>query len=612
MMTTLRLLVLIPFLLSSVIAQAITVNSSVLQRDLQQMLSEERVAGAVLATVTPDKTTVSAVGYFDASRKIALLPESKVHVGSVTKTMLALTVLHLVSERRLDLDDTVESLLPSVSIRNPWRKTSPVRLRHLLDHTAGLEDLRLLHIFSSKITPDIPLADVFSRTPSVLRSRTEPGMQYSYSNLGYTLLGMVIETLVKERYETWADRQILHKIGMLDSTFTFTTQTGRMADKRLAWGHVDDLSTVAAQPVAVRPAGQFTTTAADMVKLAKFLMGDGLINGKPFIQKSLLQMLGQPSTTHAAQAGLPVGYGLGMFSRDRYGVLGLCHGGSVAGYRAMFCIYPAQQKAFFISHNTDSESARYSRFEERIVRELDLATLANFTQSPKFPNKVPALPLAPEWSGRYVHAPSRFELAQLADVLGSSVYLVADATPLTLQPIGGEVIQLTRVTEQLLQRTDRSVATHALFLDGQGQRFLIDHNGSMRKVHGLWYTVIWLSVGLGGVGLVYWLLVPPLRRIRQGTRLWQPAFGAVVLLLLSIALFSLQSWSTLGDLTLASGVLFVTSLVLPGLLIWQIVWAHRQPTCGVCCKCDIAAALLVLQWCVLLFAWDVLPLALWR
>lgn len=596
-------LILFVLLLSNVISNTTAANSAELQQDLQRMLAEERVAGAVFATVVGEQTQVGAVGYFDATNKTAMPADAKVHVGSVTKTILALSLLHLVSEGRLGLDGTVESILPAIRFNNPWQKSSPVRLRHLLDHTSGLEDLRLRHIFSAKSTPDTPLAEVFSRDPSVLRCRTEPGKRSSYSNLGYALAAMVIESVVKERYEAWADREILRKIGMLDSTFAFTTQSGQGADKRLAWGHLDDLRTVAAQSVAVRPAGQFTTTAADMAKLARFLMGNGQINGKPFIQKSLLQAMGKPATTLAAQAGLPVGYGLGMAGRDRYGVFGLCHAGSVIGYRAMFCLYPDQQRAFFIVHNTDSETARYARFEERMVQELDLA---------KQPNLAHTLRLSKEWRGRYVHAPSRFELAKLADVLGSSVYLEVSEAPPNLTPAWGETIRLTVVGERLLQREDRNIASHALLLDAQGQRYLADTNGTMRRVPALWYAAIWLSVGFGAIGLVYWLLVPALRRIRRVQSLWQPGFVAMLLLLLAMALFPLQSWGELGDFTLASGALLAASLALPSLMIWQVVLAYRQPARTFIWQCDIAAAILVLQFCALLFAWDLLPLALWR
>ena len=54
-----------------------------------------------------------------------------------------------------------------------------------------------------------------------------------------------------------------------------------------------------------------------------------------------------------------VGYGLGLATRDRHGAVGKCHGGSTVGYRAMLCLFPQQQRAFFVAINADIEGADY-------------------------------------------------------------------------------------------------------------------------------------------------------------------------------------------------------------------------------------------------------------
>lgn len=594
-------------------ATGTSIEPDPLQHDLQRILRQENLAGAVFATVMPEGTRVHGIGYFDATTRKPMPPDAKVHVGSIVKTVLAVSLLHLVSQGRVGLDDEVQAWLPAIRFANPWEKTAKVRIRHLLDHTAGLQDVRLHHIFSAKHTPHQPLAQAFSSDASVLQLRSEPGKQYSYSNLGYTLAAMVIEVLVKERYETWADREVLRKIGMPDTSFGFVTQTGKDADPRLAWGHLENGKPVAAQAVAVRPAMQLTTTAADMAQLARFLMSNGQVDGKPFIRPDLLQAMGRASTTVAAQAGLPVGYGLGLANRDRYGVAALCHGGSTHGYRAILCVFPQQQRAFFISYNTDSDTARHDRLEARLIQALGLGPPVAAPPVAAPPPKAAAhLPLSPEWSGRYVPAPSRFELAKLADIVGSSVYLDANPQQASLTWAWGKTILVERVGPHLLQRADRSMASHALWRDEQGQRFLIDHNGTLRRIHPFWHAAIWLSIGLGMAGLLFWLLALPIRYRRFGQQLRQPASWAVPLLLLPVALFALQDWAVLGDFTLASATLYLATLALPCLMILQLVWIARQPNRPRYWQYDGVAALLVLQFCALLLGHDGLPLALWR
>src|SRR5688572_29220165 len=188
-------------------------------RALHDAMAAELVAqqlqGAVWSTRTPDGTiAVGAAGERDARTGAPLRADDRVHVGSVAKTLLATGVLRLVSERRLALDAPVAALLPDVGIDNPYDPEHPVTVRHLLDHTAGLDDARLSQVFSLRARADAPLASAFAGRP--LRVRSRPGSRHSYSNSGYTLLGMIVEAVTGERYETWLERELLRPLGMRD------------------------------------------------------------------------------------------------------------------------------------------------------------------------------------------------------------------------------------------------------------------------------------------------------------------------------------------------------------------------------------------------------------
>src|SRR3546814_8348826 len=113
--------------------------------------------------------------------------------------------------------------------------------------------------------------------------------------------------------------------------------------------------------------------------------------------------MGRPTTTEAALSRLTgTGYGLGLNSRDRHGVLGNCHVGTTVGFRANLCIFPALQKAFFVAMNADVEAADYERFDALLVRELDI-TAATPTRRAAPPSGMA------EWQGIYVLAPNRTE-----------------------------------------------------------------------------------------------------------------------------------------------------------------------------------------------------------
>ncbi|HLM62267.1 MAG TPA: serine hydrolase domain-containing protein, partial [Pyrinomonadaceae bacterium] len=175
-----------------------------MKRQIQRALDEEKLTGAVWTVVDSDQEiAVDAAGYKNLQTKEQLKPTDKVHIGSVTKTILAVGVLRLVSEGKINLNDPVEKYLPEINFDNKWSQANPVTVRHLLDHTSGLEDLRLWQMFTAKAASGSPLSYAFEKDSSVLRVRTKPGSIFSYSNMGYTLLGMIIEKVAGEPYESY-------------------------------------------------------------------------------------------------------------------------------------------------------------------------------------------------------------------------------------------------------------------------------------------------------------------------------------------------------------------------------------------------------------------------
>lgn len=151
-------------------------GASALPAQIEQALKEERLAGAVWATVDSDGAIrTGAAGLSNVITGEAMTPDSKVHVGSIAKSLVATGVLQLVSAGRVDLDAPLSRYLPALHLPNRWQATHPVRVRHLLDHSAGLDDMRLWQMFSTRATPDTPLLEAFNRDPSVLAIRSRRG-----------------------------------------------------------------------------------------------------------------------------------------------------------------------------------------------------------------------------------------------------------------------------------------------------------------------------------------------------------------------------------------------------------------------------------------------------
>lgn len=576
-----------------------------LSTEMETAVNEEGLAGVVWATVTPDGIATGAAGLADVTRKEMLSTDSRLQTGSIVKTLIATGILRLVTEGRLLLDSPVAPLLPDLEFDNPWAPNHPVLLRHLLDHTSGLDDARLWQVFSLSAEPDSPLS---ASVRGPLRIRSQPGSRLSYSNLGYTLLGMVIERVTGERYEPYLDQHLLRPLNMHNSSFRFVSQEGPDADVQLAMGHFEDGVTQATVPLRLRPAGQFTTTASDMGLFARFLMSNGDVEEKPFIRPHLLRAMGQPTTTEAASAGLVgAGYGLGLNSRDRHGVLGNCHAGTTVGFRANICLFPEANKAFFVGMNADVETANYERFDTMLTLALDIPAALPIKSAPPPSGIV-------DWQGIYVLAPTRTESFAYLDRVLNFASVRWDGRQLHLNPLQGTERLLMPVGGWLFRAEDRTWASHVLLVTDGARRVISDGFRSYEQTS-LWRMVpLWASLSAGMAGLVYLTFVGIHRMLRRRLGWNDPLlipFIASLALFLPVPLFFGQSFLQLGDLTPASALLALVTGALPLAMVFGLWRSLGRVATDRSVVTDKLAMLSVLQWNMVLAFWGLVPLRLW-
>jgi CubicO group peptidase (beta-lactamase class C family) len=526
----------------------------------------------------------------------------------MTKSLLATGVLRLVTEGVIELDAPASRYLPYLSFDNPWKGLADVTVRHLLDHTSGLNDAHMWQMFSERSKPDTPLIAAFPEPETQLRIRSRPGSRFSYSNMGYTLLGMIIESVVGGRYEEYLDERILAPLAMQDSTFAFTAQEGEHADPTLAWGHVDGGSRYAASAIFLRPAGQFTSTTADLARFARFLLSDGVINGQQFIDQELMRSRGQPSGTEAVNSGLIAGYALGLGRRDRHGVVGYCHGGNIVGFVAMLCIFPDEHKAFAYSVNTDSETANYGRIDSLLIGAL------NITEAPPPRSSSPAPDIA-QWQGRYILSPNRFQAFEYLDNVFGSVKISADGDSLVMTSMQQNPRRLRPLGGRIFSANDRATSSH-VFLRGEAGEYLIsDGFRTYEMVSTAYLAAHWISILMGLSGLAWLSLAGVISVVRYRTHILQrseaPAFVAIMLLFVPLPFFMTQSFMAIGDFTFASVLLAAVTLLLPFGMALTILRARKEWGESHVNLIHGLGAAFVLQWCAVLIVAGMLPLRLW-
>jgi CubicO group peptidase (beta-lactamase class C family) len=163
-------------------------------------------------------------GYANREAKTALTRGNIFSLMSLSKTVTAFALMTLLERGLCDLDDDINKYL-TISVRNPNFPDTPITFRMLLNHTASLADVTStgLRIPSNVSRPpsargdsDIPLEEYIREilTPGGKYYSTEyfsqnmPGSQYSYSNIGYSLIGYLVQEIARQDFAEYCRERI--------------------------------------------------------------------------------------------------------------------------------------------------------------------------------------------------------------------------------------------------------------------------------------------------------------------------------------------------------------------------------------------------------------------
>lgn len=579
-----------------------------LQGKIDDLLKQEKLSGAVYSIVKDGHIKLYSSGFKNLETGDPMLLDDKVHVGSITKTFLAMGILRLATLNRLDLDDPIKKYLKDLPMDNPWESSNPVTIRHLLDHTSGMSDIRLWHFFSTGAIAQTPLNEFYGRNPKVLDIQVKPGTLFSYSNMGYTLLGMLIETIVKEPYEAYLDRNLLWPIGLKNSTFHFKSQKG---DKKLAMGHFDNGDSAFAMPIYVRPAGQLTTTAEDMGIFLQFLLNGGQLDGQEFIRKEFIDQMGVPVNTIATKNGLRLGYALGALSRDRYGVVGVAHSGNTIGFRAMYYLFPKEKKAFFIAHNMDNETADYELFNKALIDYLDLDTSSVHIGS----NKNQSVVQDSEWKGYYVPVLTKIYPMELIDVISGYTVVESAEKGVSIRPFQKKATFLKKIGNGVFIAQGRTEASHVFYRDGSGGSFLT--TGAMTLIEISAWKIYLTTIGVAlGILATLLLILGFIINLFRGQ--WKHVRSAAMFCTSTLLFFTLSllvvsriDVTEIGNKSLATMLVYASTFLLPiGCFISLIKYGATLSKS--IRRIDFWLIVLVSQFITILWIYNLIPFATWE
>lgn len=281
---------------------------------------KERATGtsAALAVMPADgallQATTTEPGQAGPTTSETLFP-----LLSVTKMFTAATAVLLAQEGALDLQRPIATYLPELGADSELGR---VTLHQLMTHTAGLVDDPARPLCqgpsSGALSDAIPRAHVGAR----------PGTVFLYSNLGYALVGLIIERTTSRPFEQVVRERVLVPMKMSSATFEFAAVRLR--------GHPEGAGASARCRLAA-PAGGLIASPRDMARWAR-AMSDPATHP---LGKELVQTLTTPHVDQGVRPGDSYGYGVGMTKRG--GVWVYHHSGGVPDFSAFVAWVPARR-----------------------------------------------------------------------------------------------------------------------------------------------------------------------------------------------------------------------------------------------------------------------------
>jgi CubicO group peptidase (beta-lactamase class C family) len=454
---------------------------------------------------------------------------------------VALAVLKLTEEGRLDLDAPVKSLVPDVAFTNKWEATDPVRVVHLLEHTTGWDDTHPKEAAHDDPRP-ATLAEGLAVGPESRTSRWRPGTFYSYSNSGPAVAAAVVEKLTGKRFEDYVRESFFDRIGMPTADYFYSERTRALLTNHY---HRDARTPYPYHHHALRPSGGLNASAREMGAYLRFFLRRGETDAGKILAERSIQRMETPVSSYAAKAGLTDG-GLANFaSLDRRGFWWRGHDGWRDGARANLAYRPEQGVGYFFAINAESWSA----FAD-IRREL----AAYLTKDLADPVPPPAAAVAPgllgAYDGWYVPATTRLQSLAWQERLRGLARLTVRKDGLTISLVPGPVLNFVAVDHTRFRYEKNAVPTVAL-MDTPDGRLYTGSELALVKISGVqaWAQIVLTIFVLAA------LVSVPLFALVWGVRWIFRRMRAVPML--HVRALPLCAWLSLAaGMVLAPGVLF--------------------------------------------------------
>jgi len=316
---------------------------------IEAEMQAQRLPGLALGIVKGDQIVhLKGFGIADPSGR-AVTPQTPFIIGSLSKSFTALAVMQLVEEGKIELDAPVQHYIPWFRVADE-AASAQITVRHLLYQTSGLSTKTGRSFQGSGDTSDGALEQAVRKLSTV--ELTGPvGAAHQYSTVNYSVLGLIVQTVSGQSYESYIQQNIFD---LLEMNHSFTSQV-EAQPQGFAMGYHYAFG----MPMAVDlphnrgllPAGYLISSAEDM---AHYLIAQ--LNDGKYKDAALLSPNGMLEMHHPA---VPTGatdtfYGMSWFVGPINGIPAIHHQGETFNFHANMILLPDSQMGIVVLINGEN------------------------------------------------------------------------------------------------------------------------------------------------------------------------------------------------------------------------------------------------------------------
>jgi CubicO group peptidase (beta-lactamase class C family) len=591
-----------------------------LQKAMKDVLDKEHVPGAGMALVANGEVLwCGGIGEADLAAKRAAGCDTEFRVGSISKTFVALSLMKLQEEGKINLYARLQDVAPEIPFKNPWEATHPVRIVNLLEHTAGFDDMEPSEVYNVKDRYDFPLLDVFKRFTEPQTARWPPGTRMSYSNPGNAVAGYLIEKTTGKPFDHYIRETFLRPMGMEHADYPFTAANRAL----LATAYEGNPPKPSTYPfIYLRPAGDLKASPGELAKVVQFLLRRGTVGDVQLVKPESILRMEAPETTLAAKNGLRLGYGLCNYSSVESGVVTHGHDGGIDGFISSYRYMPEQNWGYIILLNSDNSQQALESLNHLAIDFLS-------KDFPKFQQPVTAVPAkAMEmFAGYYAPRAPRSQLFAFVDDLTGGTRIRVINGKLTRSGLFGRSEPLLPVGKNLFRGEKEPEGTTVFFTTETGDLAVVSSG-----LDGIGYSersnlaLPYIRIALLSLCLFFmltslpyalvWLfmkLVGAMKEVRHFSVRVAPLLATLSLLLVPLCLSRL-SGAQIGSFNLWTAGIFLGTSLFPILSVIGFVLVLRVPKEEIHRGVRIHSLLVSSACCVItgfFWSWHLLALRLW-